>query len=301
MSTKKLNELSNGIVKSANPTDSGEVIDINFGGETAPGMATPINPTDGANKQYVDNNIGNGNVTTPVNFVNSFNLVSTVAGGKEIFEQQGIPASLVLTNQTAAANAQTSANSALALAQSLNIHDSIGKNTIDLSASNTVFPLIPDIELETGNRVNISFVTTGNVGAEFFQPAIDVTNYGSSLNNLGVTINKREIRIIGGATGDALGSYSQSVALGEFTPVASRNLIFLPIDPSTAPTTVPALTNNYQFENSTTKQGSRWELCIAIAANNGVGDNFINIIELTFKQISDQTLWYEWVYDKIVN
>ncbi len=51
---RKLKDLPNGIVK-ANPAEnSGEVIDINFGGFTAPGMATPVDPTDGANKSYVD-------------------------------------------------------------------------------------------------------------------------------------------------------------------------------------------------------------------------------------------------------
>lgn len=66
-STRKLNELPNGIVKSATALLSGEVFDINFGGLVAPDIATPVLNTDGANKAYVDS-VTLSNIENPVNF-----------------------------------------------------------------------------------------------------------------------------------------------------------------------------------------------------------------------------------------
>lgn len=56
MSTRMLNQLPNGIVKSSTAAQSGEVSDINFGGLTAAGMGNPVLSTDGVNKSYGDSN-----------------------------------------------------------------------------------------------------------------------------------------------------------------------------------------------------------------------------------------------------
>ena len=57
MATRKLNELPNGIVKSATPVASGEVIDINMGGIAGGNAGTPVDPTDIVNKSYSDTKI----------------------------------------------------------------------------------------------------------------------------------------------------------------------------------------------------------------------------------------------------
>jgi hypothetical protein len=54
VSYRELKDLPNGLVKASEPSNSGEVKDINFGGLTAPNMDTPVADTDGANKAYVD-------------------------------------------------------------------------------------------------------------------------------------------------------------------------------------------------------------------------------------------------------
>jgi hypothetical protein len=79
----KLMDLPNGLLKSADPSDSGEVIDINFGGLTAPNMATPVVDTDGANKVYVDDGDENS-VKAPNNLV-QHHLISGLDGALEVY------------------------------------------------------------------------------------------------------------------------------------------------------------------------------------------------------------------------
>ncbi|MDX1372738.1 MAG: hypothetical protein R3321_09730, partial [Nitrososphaeraceae archaeon] len=71
MAEKKLNELPNGIVKSATATGSGEVTDINFGGLVAPNMADPVADTDGANKQWSLANLIPSQSTPDVTYIAS--------------------------------------------------------------------------------------------------------------------------------------------------------------------------------------------------------------------------------------